>query len=47
MGSRGVRSSNREEVPFATPPEPLAIDQERATAIFRIFQEALTNAARH
>ena len=29
------------------PSEPLAIDQERATAIFRIFQEALTNVARH
>jgi signal transduction histidine kinase len=29
------------------PPEPLPVDQEGATAIFRIFQEALTNAARH
>ena len=27
--------------------EDLALDQERATAVFRIFQEALTNIARH
>lgn len=29
------------------PDEPLALDEEHATAIFRIFQEALTNVARH
>ncbi len=29
------------------PNEDLALDQERATAIFRIFQETLTNVARH
>lgn len=29
------------------PGEPLALDEEHATAIFRIFQEALTNVARH
>jgi two-component system sensor histidine kinase UhpB len=29
------------------PPEPLALPREAATAIFRIFQEALTNVARH
>jgi signal transduction histidine kinase len=29
------------------PKEALQIDQERATAIFRIFQETLTNIARH
>jgi two-component system sensor histidine kinase UhpB len=29
------------------PPQPLQLDQERATAIFRIFQEALTNVVRH
>lgn len=29
------------------PPEPLALDTERSTAIFRIFQESLTNVARH
>lgn len=29
------------------PEEPLALDEEQATAIFRIFQEALTNVARH
>lgn len=29
------------------PPEPLVLDNERATAIFRIFQESLTNVARH
>ena len=29
------------------PPEELTIDQERATALFRIFQETLTNVARH
>jgi signal transduction histidine kinase len=29
------------------PQEPIAIDSERSTAIFRIFQESLTNVARH
>jgi DNA-binding NarL/FixJ family response regulator len=29
------------------PPEDLTIDQSRATALFRIFQEALTNVVRH
>jgi signal transduction histidine kinase len=29
------------------PPEPLTLDQDRSTAIFRIFQESLTNVARH
>jgi PAS domain S-box-containing protein len=29
------------------PHEDIAIDQERATALFRIFQETLTNVARH
>jgi len=28
-------------------PEPLALDPERATAVFRIFQEILTNITRH
>jgi len=27
--------------------EPIALDSERSTAIFRIFQESLTNVARH
>jgi PAS domain S-box-containing protein len=29
------------------PPEPLTLDKDRSTAIFRIFQESLTNVARH
>jgi signal transduction histidine kinase len=29
------------------PQEPLDLDSERSTAIFRIFQESLTNVARH
>src|SRR5208282_1498315 len=29
------------------PPTDLDVDPERATAIFRIFQETLTNVARH
>jgi signal transduction histidine kinase len=29
------------------PPEDIAVDPEQATAIFRIFQETLTNVARH
>jgi PAS domain S-box-containing protein len=29
------------------PPEPLMLDTDRSTAIFRIFQESLTNVARH
>jgi len=28
-------------------PEPIAVDSETATAVFRIFQETLTNVARH
>ena len=31
----------------ALPQEPLVLDAERSTAIFRIFQESLTNVARH
>ena len=30
-----------------TPPEEMTLDQARATALFRIFQEALTNVVRH
>jgi signal transduction histidine kinase len=29
------------------PQEPLTLDTDRSTAIFRIFQESLTNVARH
>jgi len=29
------------------PPDDLEVDPERATALFRIFQETLTNVARH
>jgi signal transduction histidine kinase len=29
------------------PLEPLTLDGDRSTAIFRIFQESLTNVARH
>jgi PAS domain S-box-containing protein len=29
------------------PPGPLTLDSDRSTAIFRIFQESLTNVARH
>jgi PAS domain S-box-containing protein len=32
---------------IALPKEPLVLDAERSTAIFRIFQESLTNVARH
>src|SRR5229473_1531456 len=32
---------------IALPQEPLNLDAERSTAIFRIFQESLTNVARH
>lgn len=32
---------------IALPREPLNLDSERSTAIFRIFQESLTNVARH
>lgn len=32
---------------LSLPQHPLALDLERATAIFRIFQESLTNVARH
>jgi len=29
------------------PPEDIALDQQRSTAVFRIFQEVMTNVARH
>src|SRR6266705_3383465 len=32
---------------LSLPQEPLTLDSERSTAIFRIFQESLTNVARH
>jgi signal transduction histidine kinase len=32
---------------FTVDPQDLTIDQDRSTAIFRIFQETLTNVARH
>jgi PAS domain S-box-containing protein len=32
---------------ITVPQDPLALDAERSTAIFRIFQESLTNIARH
>jgi PAS domain S-box-containing protein len=40
---------SRTGIPFTLtlPREPLALDSERSTAIFRIFQESLTNVARH
>src|SRR5205823_112919 len=35
------------ECRVALPEGPIALDASRATAVFRIFQEALTNVARH
>lgn len=35
------------ECQLTLPPGPLALDRERSTAMFRIFQESLTNVARH
>jgi signal transduction histidine kinase len=32
---------------IATDPEEIVLDRDRSTAIYRIFQEALTNVARH
>jgi signal transduction histidine kinase len=32
---------------FTSDPEEISLDQERATAVFRVFQEGLTNVARH
>ena len=32
---------------FSSNPEDIVLDQDRSTAIFRIFQEALTNVIRH
>jgi PAS domain S-box-containing protein len=37
----GVKTS------FRLPPDEIPLDKERAIAVFRIFQEALTNIARH
>jgi PAS domain S-box-containing protein len=35
------------ECEFSSDPEDVVLDSDRSTAIFRIFQEALTNVARH
>jgi signal transduction histidine kinase len=32
---------------FASDPEEISLEQEKATAVFRVFQESLTNVARH
>ena len=40
-GRAGIRCS------VTLPQEPLALDADTSTAIFRIFQESLTNVARH
>jgi signal transduction histidine kinase len=32
---------------FSPPAEPVPLEPEQATAVFRVFQEALTNVARH
>jgi signal transduction histidine kinase len=32
---------------FITDLKEISLEEERSTAIFRIFQEALTNVARH
>ncbi len=37
----GIRCS------VSLPPEPITLDKDRSTTIFRIFQESLTNVARH
>jgi signal transduction histidine kinase len=34
-------------VTLVLPPEPLALDDERSTVLYRVTQEALTNIARH
>jgi DNA-binding NarL/FixJ family response regulator len=44
MGSGGIWSVQRAEVPIGL---TRGIDWERATAMFHIFQETLTNVARH
>jgi len=40
-------SRTRIQCEVSVPTEDLALDADRSTAIFRIFQEALTNVARH
>ena len=47
MGGGGIPGSHRDKCRLDLPEDDIAIDQERATAIFRIFQETLTNIARH
>lgn len=41
LGQRGIAYS------FTPPPQEVVLDDQRATAIFRIFQESLTNVVRH
>jgi len=47
MPGRGVREPHWDSLHCRFTQEQLALDSERSTAIFRIFQESLTNVARH
>src|SRR5260370_22881818 len=47
MASSGVRKPYRDSLPRHSAAGTIALDPEQSTAIFRIFQESLTNVARH
>ena len=48
MGGRRFRNSHRDKVPIVDlPQDDVVISKDCATALFRVFQETLTNIARH
>ncbi len=47
MGGGGVRARTGTHCQLDVPRDDVVIDQEAATALFRIFQATLTNVARH
>jgi signal transduction histidine kinase len=47
VGLGGVSGAHRHQVPAVIPAGDVELDSERATALFRILQETLTNIVRH
>lgn len=47
MGGEDFESRTGTMCQLALPPDEITVNPEHATAIFRIFQETMTNVARH